>query len=367
MIHHCSDACTPSHAGSPLRPLVPGRRPFTVDLHAHTHTGAVEPLVAPRPEKQAEAEWFRRTQGDASLAHNLQHMLPMAMRKFASLDERLQDMDAMGVDVQVLSPSPTQYYYWADEDLATEIVRLQNEYVAELCARQPERFVGLGTVALQHPALAIRQLEHLTGSLGLRGIQVSSSVEGRELADPAFDPVWAKAEELGALVFIHPLGTSLGERTRRHYLVNTIGQPLETTVALSELIFGGVLDRYPGLRIVAAHGGGYLPSYFGRSQHAYKVRPEAGGIKHPPRDYLRRIWFDTLVYEPEILRHLVEVVGVSQLVVGTDYPFDMGSYQPHELLADAGLDESQRARILGLNAADLLGVAVPASRLTDTT
>jgi aminocarboxymuconate-semialdehyde decarboxylase len=364
MLHTCTAACAPGR-GATLRPLNAGRRPFTVDLHAHTLTPAVEALVADRPQKQAEPEMMRRTQGEASVAHNLAHMLPPAFRKMTTLEERLQDMDAMGVDVQVLSPSPTQYYYWADPDLAQSVVRLQNEHIAAQCALHPQRLAGLGTVALQHPALAVQQLEHLIRTLGLRGIEVSSSVNGLELADAAFEPVWAKAEALGALVFIHPLGSSLGERTRRHYLANTIGQPLETTIALSELIFGGVLDRYPALRIVAAHGGGYLPAYFGRSDHAHRVRPEAAQMQHAPRDYLRRIWFDTLVYEPEILAHLVEVVGVSQLLIGTDYPFDMGSYDPHGLLAaTASLSDDDRARILGLNAAALLGLPVPATNDT---
>lgn len=366
LIHSCTAACPPGCAQAPLRPVGSGRRAFTVDLHAHVLTPSVETLVADRPQKKAEPALMLRMQGEDSVRHNLACMLPPAIRKMTMLAERLADMDAMGVDVQVLSPSPTQYYYWADPDLASAIVRQQNEHIAEQCALHPQRLAGLGTVALQHPGLAVGQLTHLVETLGLRGIEVSSSVNGRELADASLEPVWACADALGALVFIHPLGSSLGERVNRHYLANTIGQPLETTVALSELIFGGVLDRHPGLRIVAAHGGGYLPANFGRSEHAYKVRPEAARMKRAPRDYLRRIWFDTLVYEPEILRHLIEVVGASQLVVGTDYPFDMGSYDPHRLLESvADLSAADRARILGGNAADLLGLQLPITETHD--
>lgn len=363
LLHTCTPDCPDGCPDAP-RTLAAanGERPFTVDLHAHVLTPAVEALVAGRPEKRAEPELMRRTQGEASVAHNLAHMLPPALRRMTSLDERLADMDAMGVDVQVLSPSPTQYCYWADPDLAQDVVRLQNEHIAEACARHPCRLAGLGTVALQHPRLAAEQLAHAVLELGLKGVEISASVNGRELADPALEPFWARASELGALVFIHPLGTSLGERVNRHYLANTIGQPLETTVALSELIFGGVLDRHAGVKLVAAHGGGYLPAYFGRSQHAHRVRPEARGMRHAPREYLRRIWFDTLVYEPAILRHLVEVVGASQLVVGTDYPFDMGHYDPHGLLAAVpGLSRADAEAILGGNAAALLGLALPAS------
>ena len=367
LLHTCTPACPAGcDAATPVRHAVgtPGHR-YTVDLHAHVLTPAVEALVRDRPQKQAEPALMRQTQGEASVAHNLAHMLPPALRRMTTLTERLADMDAMGVDVQVLSPSPTQYYYWADPDLARDVVRTVNEHIAAECARHPDRLAGLGSVALQHPALAAAQLTHAVKTLGLKGVEISASVNGLELADASLEPFWARASELGALVFIHPLGTSLGERVNRHYLANTIGQPLETTVALSELIFGGVLDRHPGLKLVAAHGGGYLPAYFGRSDHAHRVRPEARGMQHAPRDYLRRIWFDTLVYEPEIVRHLIDVVGASQLVVGTDYPFDMGHYDPRALLdAVPGLGEADRDRILGGNARALLGLPLSCSAVS---
>ena len=182
----------------------------------------------------------------------------------------------------------------------------------------------------------------------------------RDFDDPLFDPFWEKAEQLGCLLFLHPFGTSLGERLNRHYLSNVIGQPLETTIALSHLIFGGVLDRFPRLRICAAHGGGYLPFYSGRADHAYRVRPEARRPARPPSEYLRQIWFDSVVYAPLALRHLMDQVGASQIVMGTDYPFDMGSYRLHELIgAMPGLSPSEQAGILGLNAAGLLGIDPP--------
>jgi len=335
------------------------KRPMTVDFHCHIFAPAVEPLVADRPLKRDEPAMMLKSMGEASVAHNNAVMLPRAFPKLTRLEERLADMNAMGVDVQVLSPSPTQYYYWAERELARELVRVQNEHVAETCARHPDRLVGLGTLALQHPTLAVEQLEHALGTLGLKGVEISTSINGEQLDSERFDPFWRKAEELGAVVFIHPFGTTLAERTRDYYLSNIIGQPLETTLALSHLIFGGTLDRYSGLKIVAAHGGGYLPSYCGRSNHGHAVRPEAQRhAKSSPGEYLRNIWFDTLVYEPEALRHLVNTVGASQLVVGTDYPFDMGHYDPHGLLAaTAGLDEAQTIAILGGNALALLGIS----------
>jgi aminocarboxymuconate-semialdehyde decarboxylase len=288
-------------------------------------------------------------------------MLKAAFPKLTDLALRLSDMDAMGVDMQVLSPAPNQYYYWADPDLARALCRTINEHIASLVAQHPDRLLGLGSVALQHPELSIEQLEYAMRTLGLRGIEVSSQVNGLELADPKFERFWARAEELGCIVFLHPLGTTLGERLNQHYLSNTIGQPLETAVALSYLIFGGTLDRYPGLKLVAAHGGGYLASYIGRSDHAWHARPDARGCQRPPSEYLKQILFDTIVYRPEQLRHLIAEVGVAQVVVGTDYPYDMAHYDIHALLDSVpGLSPEDRAAILGGNAARLLGLAVRA-------
>jgi len=333
-------------------------RHFTVDFHCHVLTLAAEALVADRPEKRAEPALMLGAVGADSLAHNNAVMLPKAFPKLTRLEDRLADMDTMGVDMQVISPSPSQYYYWADPDLARQVVRTQNEHIAETCARHPDRLVGLGTLALQHPALAAEQLRNAVKRLGLKGVEISTTVNDLELGARELAPFWSAAEELGAIVFIHPFGTTLGKRVTSHYLSNIIGQPLETTLALSHLIFGGVLDRHPGLKIVAAHGGGYLPSYCGRSNHGHAVRPEVkAAALQKPVEYLRRIWFDTLVYEPQGLRHLIDVVGASQLVVGSDYPFDMGHEDPHGLLAATpGLSDAERAAILGGNARSLLGI-----------
>jgi len=363
LIHTCRHpVCCPAETSATVAPPRAARkRFFTIDLHCHMLDPATEKRVAGTPQKAAEPHIMLETQGAASVAHNQAVMLPNAIPKLTQLAVRLADMDEMGVDVQVISPSPTQYYYWADAEMAHDIVRLQNEAIADACAKHPTRLAGLGNAALQHPQLACEQITHAVKTLGLKGIEISSAVNGLELSDPSLRSVWACCEELGALVFIHPLGTTLGARIASHYLVNTIGQPLETTVALSHLIFGGVLDHHPGLRIVAAHGGGYLPTYISRSDHAYAVRPEASAdTRTKPSDHLRRIWFDSLVYEPMSLRHLIDRVGVSQVVLGTDYPFDMGHYDMHTLVdATPGLSDTERASILGTNAAALINWPLP--------
>ena len=362
-LHTCQRPQSPElsaeHPGRTDRTVRRGNRCLTVDLHCHAFVTEVEQLVKDRPEKEAEPAMQRRAMGAASAEYNRTTMLPAAFPKLTNLELRLRDMDAMGVDIQVISPTSVQHYYWADLDLAREIVRTTNDKIAESCAKYPDRLLALGNVALQHPELSIEQLDHCIGELGMRGVEISTAVNGLELDDPRFAPFWARAEELGCLVFIHPFGTSLGERVSRFYLQNVIGQPIETTIALSHLIFGGVLDRHPGLKILAAHGGGYLPSYIGRSDHAYDTRPDAHSMRKAPSEYLRQLNFDTLVYTPEILRHLISQVGASQVVVGTDYPFDMGAYAVHEVLdAVPGLSEAEKTAILGGNALRLLGLDV---------
>jgi aminocarboxymuconate-semialdehyde decarboxylase len=352
-VHTCRPD-RPAGAAAPRRAGEGGR--LTIDMHCHLLTAAVDRLAAGHP-RRPQADRPVDADEAASAAHNRELARTVYAPKLTDLNERLADMDAMGVDIQAVSPSPTQYYYWADRDLAVEIVRGVNEHIAEIAASRPERFVGLGTVALQHPELAADQAEHAVRKLGLKGVEISTLIDGVDVGDPRFDPFWARIEALDAIVFLHPLGTSIGSRLNRFYLSNIVGNPAETAMALSHLIFGGAFDRYPGLKLIAAHGGGYLPPYIARSDHGYRVRPEAHGCAHPPSVYLKHIWFDTMVYDAGQLRRLIEVVGASQVVVGTDYPFDMGDYDPQALVdAVAGLSDADRNAILGANAAKLLGL-----------
>jgi aminocarboxymuconate-semialdehyde decarboxylase len=335
-----------------------------VDIHAHLLVPAVETLVADRPERLEALRQQAEASGVASTQHNRQLFATDYLPKLTDVATRIAAMDAMGVDMQAVSLSPTQYYYWADRDLAQAIARTANEHLAELSASHPDRFVGLATVTLQHPDLAAEQLTTAVRTLGLRGCQISTLIDAVELADRRHDPFWARAEALGAVVFVHPLGCTLGDRVQSYYLSNIVGQPIETTLALSHLIFGGTLDRHPRLKLCAAHGGGYLPSYIDRSDHGYAVRPESRTMAHPPSTYLKRIWFDSLVYTPAALEHLVRVVGASQVVIGTDYPFDMGTSAPLQQIADANLSEAERERIRGANALKMLTVVPPTPRVS---
>ena len=314
--------------------VVNGKRVKTVDVHAHCAF----------PEAMAMMGRTVEAQGLLS----------------STLSERLAAMDAQGIDVEALSINP--YWYTAERDLAKSLIALQNEKLAELCASHPDRFVAFATVALQHPDLAAEQLEEGVKRFGLRGAGLGGSVAGLELSDPKFQPFWAKAEQLGVLVFIHPQGTAELEATTRlkgnGLLTNTIGNPLETTIALSHLIFEGTLDRFPGLKICAAHGGGYLPSYGARSDAVMTTFPNrmTGTMKKKPSEYLRQLYYDTIVFTPEALRHLAAEAGPGQIVMGTDYPFPWTSTSVDHILGTPGLSDADRIAMLGGTAMTLLGI-----------
>jgi aminocarboxymuconate-semialdehyde decarboxylase len=314
--------------------VVSGRRVKTVDVHAHC--GVPEAMALMGLELGTAALLMSRPA------------------------DRLRAMDEQGIDVEALSINP--YWYKAERDVARELIRIQNEALAEACGANPERFVAFASVALQHPDLAAEQLEDGVKMYGLRGAAVGGSVEGAELADPRFHPFWAKAEELGVLVFIHPQGTAELERTTRlkgnGVLTNTIGNPLETTIALSHLIFEGTLDRFPGLKICAAHGGGYLPSYAARSDAILTTFPGriTGTLKKKPTEYLRQLYFDSIVFTGEGLRHLAAEAGAGQIVMGTDYPYPWTSTSVDHILGTPGLSDAERAAMLGETAAALLGI-----------
>src|SRR2546421_1747287 len=288
-------AAAPARAqGGRRQVVVNGKRVKVVDIHAHC---AVPEALALMSLKL----------GGPSLRPDLDVATQVSVR--------LRAMDEQGIDVEALSINPN--WYKADRDLARQVCKIQNEKLAETCAANPERFVAFATVALQHPELAAEQLEEGVKKYGLRGAGIGGSVNGEEISDPKFDPFWAKAEQLGVLVFIHPQGSGVASEipTRlkgNGLLGNIIGNPLETTIALSHLIFDGTLDKFPGLKICGAHGGGYLPSYAARSDHGCaSARPDLcpggthGPIKKNPTEYLRQLYYDTMVFTPEGVRHLI--------------------------------------------------------------
>jgi len=324
------------------RPVtVRGKRIRTVDVHSHCLFHEATSLLGDRA---------------SSLTPNIRN----AQEAYLVLDDRFKAMDAMGIDMEILSINP--FWFGLDRDLAAKIVRVQNEKLAELCAAHPDRFAAFASLTLQDPALAVQELETAVKQQGLKGAAIGDRVAGAEFSDPKFHPVWAKAEELGAVLFIHPQGVpELKDRLKGNgWLVNTIGNPLGTTIALQHLIFEGTLDRFPGLKIVAAHGGGYLGSYAPRDDHACFVAPafcDPGvKLKKQPTEYLKQLYFDALVFTPEALRHLVAQVGASQVMLGSDEPYIWEQHPVDHVFAAATLSDAQKSAILGGNAAKLFGL-----------
>jgi aminocarboxymuconate-semialdehyde decarboxylase len=315
--------------------VVGGRRARTIDVHAHCVIPEAYALLGLKVSDH-------RGPGIAEVG-----------------PRRIGEMDAQGIDIEALSINPA--WYRADRDVVTKVIDIQNERLAEFCATYPDRFVAFASVALQFPDLAVQQLVKGVKTLGLRGAAVGASVAGDEFSDKKFHRFWAKAEELGALIFIHPQSTpDLAKRFKGNgWLANTIGNPLDTTIALSHLIFEGTLDKFPGLKICSAHGGGFLPSYAPRSDNSLRVAPDMDTgvkLKKKPTEYLRQMYYDTLVFTSEALRHLAAEVGVDRLVIGTDHPIPWQDKSVDHILKAPGFTDRERRMMLGETAAKLLGI-----------
>ncbi len=331
-------------AGARRRAMLGGKRITVVDIHAHTFVPEVWDLVK-----------------DTPLAAAAKNNLTGAIALGPGMAARLQYMDKEGIDFQAINVNA--WGYSAERALARDLVQLQNEQIAMAVAAHPDRFVGMATLALQHPDLAAEQLEYAVMKLGFRGAAIGGSVEGQELSDRKFDPFWAKAEQLGVMLFMHPQqapGTTANMRLGgKGGLGNTIGNPLETTVFLSHLIFEGTLDRFPGLKICGAHAGGYLPSYSGRSD---ALCGRGGGedcraLKRKPSEYFRnQLYIDSMIFREEGLRHLIEEVGVDHIFYGTDYPFDWPVGIDFVLNARF-LNNAQKEAILGGSLVKLLRIS----------
>jgi predicted TIM-barrel fold metal-dependent hydrolase len=333
-----------AHAQTPVRQKLPvsvaGKRIKTIDVHAHCVIPDAAKLLgntAPSPVRGAD-------------------------EAVIDVATRLAAMDAQAVDIEVLSINPN--WYSRDRELAGQIVKIQNEKLAELCATKPDRFAAFASLTLQAPDLAVQELELAVKKQGLKGAAIGGAVNGEAFSDPKYHPVWAKAEELGVSLFIHPQGVpELNKQLAGNgWLSNAIAFPVETTIALSHMIFEGTFDRFPRLKVIAAHGGGFLPSYADRSDHACLVNPSGCNseikLKKQPTEYLKQIFFDSLVFTPEALRHLAAQVGTGQLVLGSDYPFPWQLQPVDHIFATTSLSDDEKADILGRTAAKLLGIEV---------
>lgn len=306
-----------------------------VDVHAHLLMPQLQQeMVKQAPDEAAQADFLELLRnGGASIATS-GRMIRDRWPLLTDVDARLEQMERSGVEQQWVSPSPSHFYPWADEELAAWSFQEAHQILSAHIAQHPSRLSGLGLVPLQHPELCVPALEDAVLKHGFLGVEISSFAGRIELSNERLEPFWARAAELNAVIFLHPFGCSLDERLDRYYLSNSVGQPVENAVAISHLIFSGVLDRHPDLTIVAAHGGGYLPLGIGRADRSWHVRPEAAGCEHPPSSYLHRLYFDTVVHSEMGLKHLIEVVGSDRVVLGSDYPFDMGLDLPGEQIRE---------------------------------
>jgi aminocarboxymuconate-semialdehyde decarboxylase len=336
--------------GREIRP--PG---MTIDIHSHVAVPQAGAFVQPHLDLATIPLAHFAAPETKSLARKQDADI---RSRITGYDERYADLDGMGIDMQLVMPPPNQCYYTVPLDISVPASRMVNDGIAEYVARKPDRFVALGTVPLIDGNEAAQELERCMGKLGFKGVEILTNVAGKELSTPAYAPFWKKAEELGALVLIHPNGFTEGQRLSRFYFNNVIGNPFETTLALHYLIFDGVLERHPNLKILAVHGGGYLPAYSGRIDHAWGARSDCHAeLPQPPTTYLKKIYFDTVVFTPHQLEYLVELFGADHIIMGTDYPFDMAEYDPIGHLASVeSFDASTIAAIAGGNAKRLLGL-----------
>jgi len=336
-------------AGREVRP-----KSITIDMHAHVAVPRAADYV--RPHLDLSTIPLAHYADDATKALNAKQETDIRER-IAGYELRLADLDAMGIDVQLVCPPPPQCYYTVPLDIAVTATRMVNDGLAEYIARKPDRFAGLCGVPLSDGEEAAKELERCMTKLKFKGVEILTNVGGKELSDPAFEPFWKKAEELGAIVLLHPNGFTEAKRLTRFYFNNVIGNPLETTIALHYLIFDGVLERHPNLKILAVHGGGYLGAYHGRIDHAWGARSDShGNLPLPPTTYLKKVFVDTVVFTPGQLSALVDTFGVDKVLLGTDYPFDMADFDPIEHVVSTGFDAAATAAIVGGNAKKLLGI-----------
>ena len=326
------------------------KKPVVVDFHAHI---AVTEVL----EKT-----FRHSQFARAIAKNKPNKkgigIPKpALDRMSDMSIRFKEMDMMGIDIQIISPSILQQCtYWAKPDAALKMERRSNDFIAEAVAQNPDRLVGIGSVPLQDVNLAAKELERAITKNGLKGVIVGSNVNGDELGNKKFKPFWRKAESLGAAVFIHPTG-STDPRMRAHYQMITVGQPLEEAMAQGSLVYDGVMDEFPKLKVAIAHGGGYLPFYTGRHDHVQRMGHIGGQLKGSFSSYLKLFNYETVVFNPDMLEYLAHKVPTKNIMMGTDYPF--GEKDPVKFIRSAKkISRAAQDAILGANAAKFLGIKI---------
>ena len=328
-----------------------------VDVHAHILSQETMELM--RKEAPAIGPRLERIDDDFAVLDVAGTPYRPFPRGAWDLEKRFQDMDAAGIDVQVVSNTPQTFLYNQEVGLTAALAALQNDQIAKAVTAHPDRLLGIATLPMQAPERAADELRRAMRKLGLKGAQIGSNVNGRNLDEPTLEPLWAAANELGAFVMVHPTQIAGAERLKAYYLANLIGNPLDTTIAAAALVFGGVIERYPNINFLMVHGGGFVPYQMGRFKHGWEVRPEPQArLKAPPAASLDRLLFDTILHGRPALEFLVAACGPSRVLLGSDYPFDMGTLECVRQVRALAIPDTDKATILGGAANEMLRVRV---------
>jgi len=324
----------------------------TVDIHCHYFPEAYLNIFN-EDGKRFNAEYRMTEQGFFYKTPNSPNTAGPMATKFMDLKQRIAEMDQQGVAVQAISLTAPMVY-WGEAELDHKLASAWNDAASAAHQAYPTRLVGFCTLPMLYPDRAIEELNRASKLPGIRGVYVGTNINNKDLSEPLFEPIWTRIEELDLPIFLHPLQTVGGDRLRKFYLSNFIGNPIDTTIAASHLIFGGVLDRHPKLRFGLAHGGGALLILIGRMDHGWKVRPEVKQLPKAPSEYLDRFYYDTITHSKQIMEFVISTVGAERVMLGSDYCFDMGYERPVQFLEQINLSSVQRKMILGGTAAKLL-------------
>jgi len=359
MLFQCK-ACGPAtdHGSAPKR-TGKARPRRTIDIHCHCMVPEANAMVLKATGIAGGGETPNANAHVNALTKSIQPQRgKIDFPKLTDLETRLADMDRDGIDVQVISPYPGHFVYAAPPEVARDSCHMVNDHIAAMVAKHPDRLMGMGTVPLQDPDMALAELNRTVKDLGFRGVELCTNVRGVDLTRAGLEKFFARVEELGVMIFLHPFGTSLVGRMEDHYFPNTIGHPLDSALCVGHLVFDGYLERFPELKICIAHGGGYIPGYWGRFDHAFAHREDCRvTIRKKPSEYLKKLYFDTVVFDERELKHLIDIWGADHIMLGTDYPFDMAEPDPVGLLGSIkGVSKVDMALVAGGNAARLLGL-----------
>jgi aminocarboxymuconate-semialdehyde decarboxylase len=332
--------------------------PRTLDIHTHVLTEEMIGLI--RKEAPKVAPRMTAIDTDSFILEIAGTPYRPFPRGGFDLERRFADMDAAEVDVQVLSATPQSYLYDQEPALTVACATIQNDQIAKLVATHPDRFLGIATLPMQAPELAAAELRRAVRTLGLRGAMIGSNIMGRNLDHPELEPIWSAAAELDALLLIHPVNVGAADRLRSYYLNNLIGNPLDTTIAAACLVFGGVLERHPKLKVCLVHGGGFVPYQAGRWAHGWQVRPEPKvNLEQSPEPWIERFYYDTILHSKDSLEFLIGSAGPKRVMLGSDYPYDMGTGECVRQVRALSIPDADKATVLGTQAWSLLG-ALPA-------